>query len=358
MNEDNISIDALHKAAKALKEDLGKISDLTDELANTLANVYYRFFVNLEHLSKGGNSNLLNPYISDSGSLQENFSIYNNFNAETIAGFEAAKNFVKAIRQAQLKGHEPSLSYLYVLTLDILKYNIDQANTKSAIQRVIERKFKEPREISNLAKMMQNLGKENEKNSPQTCKPSTTDSKQDAEKTDIDIRVNELIMRALELEQQANKARTENDKELGAKVYEELLTILVPKAERFIAQSGNESAFAHYCLGVILRILCIYQDAISEFQKCLSTEPEFYDALLEITGCLAQNGDLVAAEEFAKKAIKVKPNEAAAWGNLAMVLIQNGSKKEAFDAITKAMKLNPSDAKNRYIFENFERYFT
>lgn len=340
MSNDNISIDALHKAAEALNEDLGDISDLTDELANTLANIYYRFFVNLEYVSKGRNSNLLDPYISNSGNLQENFSNYNNFSAETIAGFESAKVFVSAIRQAHLKGHEPSYSYLCVLTLDILKYNIDKANTKSAVRRAIERKFREPHEISNLAKMMQNL------------------SKNEADEIDNDVHVNELIMRVIELEQQANKARKENDKELGAKVYEELLTVLVPKAEELITQSGNESAFAHYCLGVILRILCIYQDAISEFQKCLSTEPEFYDALLEITGCLAQNGDLVAAEEFAKKATKVEPNEAAAWGNLAMVLIQKGSKNNAFDAISRAMKLNPNDEKNRYIFENFESYFT
>ena len=160
MNNDNISIDALRKAADALNQDLGDISDLDDELANTLVNIYYRFFANIEYMLKDSKSSILEPYFSSLGRLVDTFQNYNNFNAETTAGFETAQQFIKAVRDARLKGPQYYL-FLQIFTLDILKYNIVNANTKSAMRRAMERKFKKPREISNLLKMMQNLHQAN-----------------------------------------------------------------------------------------------------------------------------------------------------------------------------------------------------
>lgn len=169
--------------------------------------------------------------------------------------------------------------------------------------------------------------------------------------------IKKLAVRALELDQQSEEARQSRDKELSGKIYEELLMELFPKAEALLALNNGHSAFAHYTLGLVLRILQLHEEAVPHFQKSLAIAPNLLYTLLEITLCLGKSGNLVAAEEYARKAVAVSPNSAAAWGNLAMVLVQNNNRDEGFDAISRAVELDPQDPKNRYILENFHRYF-
>jgi len=169
--------------------------------------------------------------------------------------------------------------------------------------------------------------------------------------------VKQLIMRALELDEQAARARQCRDEQLAGKIYEELLTVLAPKAETLVASALEDRAFAHFAYGVVLRVLHLFDDAIGQFRKSLVIVPDSTDALLEITLCLAQIGNQTAAEEFARRGIVVAPDSPASWGNLAMILIQNRKKEEAFDAISRAVALDSKDPKNRYILENFHRYF-
>ena len=170
--------------------------------------------------------------------------------------------------------------------------------------------------------------------------------------------IQSLVFRALELDRQSDEARQSKDEELAGKIYEELLVVLVPKAEALVALNNGHSAFAHFAFGVILRVLHLHEDAIFQFRKSLTVAPNVINTLLEITICLAKSGNLVTAEKFARQAIAVSPDSAAAWGNLAMVLIQNNNRNEGFDAISRAVELDPQDQKNRYILENFHRYFT
>lgn len=171
------------------------------------------------------------------------------------------------------------------------------------------------------------------------------------------VEIESLVKRALELDQQAEVARQSRDEALAGRVYEELLGVLIPKAEALLALNNGHNAFAHFAFGVILRVLHVYEDAISQFKLSLAIAPNVINTLLEITQCLAQSGDLVNALVFARRAVVVAPYSAEAWGNLAMVLIENKEREEAFDAISRAIELDPNDKKNLYILENFHRYF-
>ncbi len=153
----SVDREVLRQAAEALRGDLGDLSDLPLELANTLANVYYRFYASTEHMMGGCKTNLLEPYLDDSRSPLEAYRNISKLNAEAIASFENAKNFVQSARG--IKKKKPELfSYMATLTLDILKYDIDNAISKTPIRRAIERRFKTPREIPDLLERMQREG--------------------------------------------------------------------------------------------------------------------------------------------------------------------------------------------------------
>ena len=167
-----------------------------------------------------------------------------------------------------------------------------------------------------------------------------------------------VINRALELDREADHARDTRDKDSSARIYEELLTVLAPRAERLVNTTQNNKAFAHFAYGVALRVLHLHEDAIAQLQQSLAIAPDEIDTLLEITVCLGKGGRLREAAQFARRAVRVAPNSAEAWGNLAMTLIQIKEKDSAFDAISKAMALDPANQKNRYILDNFHRYFS
>lgn len=169
--------------------------------------------------------------------------------------------------------------------------------------------------------------------------------------------IESLAKRALELDQQSDEARQSRDEKLAVKIYEELLTVLIPKVEALLALNNGHNAFAHFTFGVILRVLHMYDDAIDQFKQSLAIAPDVINTLLEITLCLSQKGDVEKAIKYARRATEISPDSAAAWGNLAMSLIQTNNPEEAFDAISRAVELDPNDKKNRYILENFHGYF-
>lgn len=154
--------EVLRRAAEALHGDLGDLTDLPFELANTLANVYYRFFALSEHAARfgpggvflrDGSTNLLAPYLEDSRSAIDAFANYTELHAEAVSSFEHARGLIQSAREVRTK--EPELfSYLTTLTLDILKYNTKDPGSKTPIRRAIERTFKTPREISDLLDRM------------------------------------------------------------------------------------------------------------------------------------------------------------------------------------------------------------
>jgi len=123
-------------------KDFGDLSDIPYELANSIANTYYKFF------------KLSNEI--ESNSIWENKNI-----------FEGAQSYSKQLRKLQLKIDiipnlitqlrkinqlkQPNMYKLWLnVSLDYLKYDIEHAMKKSGIRRAIERKLKNVDEIPNL----------------------------------------------------------------------------------------------------------------------------------------------------------------------------------------------------------------
>ena len=143
---------------KAIKEQLGGLSDLPHELANTVANIYYKFFELGEDMkSADGSENwipskfrkelLAEDY--DSITAYEKFIQYYSY---VIHHYELINNLIPNLRLI-----DPELyDYTVELTLDITKYKIDKAHKKSAFRRRIERKrrIRDVDEIPNLIDLM------------------------------------------------------------------------------------------------------------------------------------------------------------------------------------------------------------
>ena len=145
-----IDEDVLRQAAEAMLSDLGETTDLPAELANTIANVYYRFFACAEHMMRGGNTNLLEPYLESPTGFSDAFRQFSQLNTDAIAAIESVKDLVRSAREAKEQGGKVAFSYCVTLILDVFKYGISNAHTKSPIRRAIERKFKKTKEIPDL----------------------------------------------------------------------------------------------------------------------------------------------------------------------------------------------------------------
>ncbi len=168
----------------------------------------------------------------------------------------------------------------------------------------------------------------------------------------------EGIMReALSLESKGEKARAVGDKNGNMAIHERLLCGLLPQACRIMEGPGSHVAFSYFVVGLIYRALAMPENAEPMFKKSLAIQPHELNTLLELTYCLGEQNRFHEALAYALQAVDVSPESASAWGNLAMCHIQCGNKQEARKAIDHALSLDPQDRKNRYIDDNFDRYF-
>ena len=79
------------------------------------------------------------------------------FQAETLAALEHAQAVVQSLRQLRID--EPELfSHAVTTVLDAIKYNIDNAASKTPIHRALERKFKKVYEVPQLLDIMRRSG--------------------------------------------------------------------------------------------------------------------------------------------------------------------------------------------------------
>lgn len=145
-----MSIDdsTLRKAANALYSDLGTLDDITPELRNTIANVYYKFFVVKRKLN--------DPNLLFGSDKLDTVSTYKKHYKDTMNIFNDhryAKEFIKSMRETR-KQDEDIYRYLETFTLDNLKYRIPDAEEKTGIRRAFERIFRKPKEIPGLYKKM------------------------------------------------------------------------------------------------------------------------------------------------------------------------------------------------------------
>lgn len=161
MLKSGVSEDVLKIAADSIRGELGTLQDLPRELANTVANIYYRQVALL--YAANGRRHLLDPFIGQpSNSFLDDFKKLANLQAESLAASQTTKTFIDALRDMRKGVNSPKAKaiydYMIVLTLDIMKYEITKASDKTPIRRAVERKFKTPREIANLVDLMDAAG--------------------------------------------------------------------------------------------------------------------------------------------------------------------------------------------------------
>ena len=162
---------------------------------------------------------------------------------------------------------------------------------------------------------------------------------------------------ALDLEAKSGPLKASNDLENAAAIFEELQGRLLPETVRIATGPGRNMAFAHFTRGLVLRILQQLPEAESALRRANELQPATLNTLREIVRCMGEQGKHREALPFARQATEVGPMDSGAWGNLAMCLIQCDERAEARRAIDFAIDLDPQDPINRYIRDNFERYF-
>jgi len=115
---------------QSLLSDFGCMDDLPRELANTIANVYYRYWSLADEPDAGFTS------IADSMARTEQI-------ARIQTEFEFVKNVVPEIRKLQREAHPSLVAVASDMFVSILKYKIDDAVEKSPIRLKFERFLKQ-----------------------------------------------------------------------------------------------------------------------------------------------------------------------------------------------------------------------
>src|SRR5262245_43217419 len=126
---------ALQNASEALFDRLGPLDDLRPDLANTIADIYYKFHVMA-----------LEPGIP--------VAVFEAPDpAKLVSERFRISHFYRTVDQLieSIRGHAGEQRRLgEELALDILKYRIDNAEKKNGVRLAIERKFKAVNEISGI----------------------------------------------------------------------------------------------------------------------------------------------------------------------------------------------------------------
>ena len=133
---------AVDEARAAIIADLGSTTDLSRELLNTIANIYYQFFLPIESRKPTGH---------DLPTVLKNFI---NDNATLNAGLEHMPGMIEALRVIDKRTQPEVYDYSVEYLLDILKYKLADAGNKTGIRRMIERKLKRVNEIDDLIGIM------------------------------------------------------------------------------------------------------------------------------------------------------------------------------------------------------------
>lgn len=146
--------EVLHMCEETIKLHFGNLDDLPYELANTIANVYYRFFnLSIDTIKEAmGNPGWVSKQVKREADLANGLKSFMEDTARFTSDFKAALKFINALRQID-KHEEPNrYQFLVEFILDVLKYDLTDAHKKTGFRRMLERKFSKAkdREIPNL----------------------------------------------------------------------------------------------------------------------------------------------------------------------------------------------------------------
>lgn len=110
------------------------------------------------------------------------------------------------------------------------------------------------------------------------------------------------------------------------------------------AVSAQPSTSVHFHLALVLQSKGNVSGAIQHYQKALSLNPEFPEALLNLGGLLKVQGKPDAAAELYERALALRPTFAEAHSNLGNALVARGRVEEAVRSYRKALAIRPDYA--------------
>ena len=129
---------AIEFAARSISGIYGLLDDLPEELADTIANQYVKVAVMMTDWTQAR----IPPDVPMEAFLEKLTKLQ--------ANIEHLPELIKQLREMRQAGRDDLFDYWSQFTLDDMKYGIQNADAKSAIQRSIERRSKKVAEISGL----------------------------------------------------------------------------------------------------------------------------------------------------------------------------------------------------------------
>ncbi|MDM7987105.1 MAG: hypothetical protein QUS13_07225 [Smithella sp.] len=142
----------------AIRKDLGSLDDIPHELANTVANVYYRYFNQEFDVMKQGSKNpfWIPKQVKRQPDLLTGFTSFVEDTAKFTSDFKVAPKSIQGLREIDKRSQPNAYQFAVDYILDCLKYDIKDAHKKIGLRRMIERKFSKAnkREIPNLIDLL------------------------------------------------------------------------------------------------------------------------------------------------------------------------------------------------------------
>ena len=80
--------------------------------------------------------------------------------------------------------------------------------------------------------------------------------------------------------------------------------------------------------------------AIEKYRRCVTLDPEYFDAWHALGMILMKADRVQEAVEAGLKAVELKPNDQLAWSSLSLFYVRNGQIQEAESAGAKARILS------------------
>jgi hypothetical protein len=150
------NVEVLQMTEDAIKKQLGTLNDLPRELANTIANVYYRYFeFSLNAIGALSRPGGLPKHVHQLG-LQEGMKAFVGDHARFTTDVDHVAEQIENLRQVDKRTQPNMYRFIVHLMLEVYKYDIDNAWDKTGLRRMVERKIKakQVKEVPNLIDLL------------------------------------------------------------------------------------------------------------------------------------------------------------------------------------------------------------
>jgi len=109
---------------------------------------------------------------------------------------------------------------------------------------------------------------------------------------------------------------------------------------QILGRSGA-AAEAAYHGGVAATLAGDFEEAVSQYGQALTADPEMLPALLDMATIHIERGDLVAAEQTARRAAELAPDSPSVHGLLGRIALGAGDVQKAAEAFDTALAIDP-----------------